>query len=205
MGCMVWHCDNDVNPCLLCSELFAPCGRSCMASITAARESDMRKRRARLAGAAEPGPAGHSSAALPAAALAAEAARAAAQTTAHGQVIQDNTRVFQRARAIGDAAIMLARSAEQRETAPGRSPAERARSTSSAAAASRSRCRTAADNVTDTSGSTSGSSYAPSAAVGAPEPGGAAGFGPRAGGPAILLPCGAVGPPPVLEGSKCGL
>jgi len=175
-----------------------------MASLKAARKRATRRRRARLANAATAGPSGDSSAAHPADAPAAEAARAAAQTHAHGQDTDNSTPVFQCARAIGDAAVMPAHSAGQHDTAPGRSPAGRARSTSGAAA-SRSRSRTAADDVTDTSGSTSGSSYAPSTAVGAPEPGGAAGSGPRAGGPAILLPCSAAGPPPGLEGSKPGL
>jgi hypothetical protein len=143
-----------------------------MASLKAQRERDMRIRQPRLAG-------------------------AAAQMTAHGQVTQDNTRVFQRARASGDAAVMPAHSAGQHETAPGRSPAGRVRSTSGAAA-SRSRSRTAADNVADTSGSSSGSSYAPSAADGAPEPGGAAGFGPHAGGARNLAVISAAGPPPGL-------
>jgi hypothetical protein len=179
----VWHLVITRN--LACPILIAlHRGSSCMTSNEAARERD-RNRRARLASAAAPRPTGHSSAARPAAALAAEAARAAAQTTAHGQVIQDNTRVYQRARAIGDTAVVPAHSAEQFETAPGPSPAARARSTSSTAA-SGSRSRTAADDVADTSGSTSGSAYAPSSADGAPEPGGAAGDSPRAGGASNL-------------------
>jgi len=64
----------------------------------------------------------------------------------------------------------------------------------SSAAASRSRSRAAADDEADTSCSTSGSSYAPSTADGAPEPGGAAGTGPHAGGASHLVPCGAAGP-----------
>ena len=165
-----------LSACPILSTLHWTRGRSCMASLNTKRTW-----RARQAGAAAPGPTGHSTAAHPAAALAAEAACAAAQTPAHNQVIQDNTRVFQRAHAVGDAAVTPAHAAEQHETAPVRSPAQRARSTSSAAAGGSRSC-TAADDVTDTSGSTSGSSYAPSTAVSAPEPGGAAGSGPRAGG-----------------------
>jgi len=145
-----------------------------MASLEAQRERNMRIRQPRLAG-------------------------AAVQTTADGQVTQDNTRVLQRARAIGDTAVMPAHSAGQHETAPGRSRgrAGRVRSTSGAAA-SRSRSRSAADNVADTSGSSSGSSYAPSAADGAPQPGSAAGFGPHAGGARNLAVISAAGPPPGL-------
>jgi hypothetical protein len=154
-----------------------------MASLKAARERCARKPRPRLAGVATPGPSGDSSAAHPPAAPA--AARAAAQTHAHGQVTQDSDLMFQRARAIRDAAATPARSAEQHEAAPVRSPGERARNISSAAA-SRSRSRAAADDVADTSSSDAGSSYAPSIADGAPEPGGAAGSGPRAGGASKL-------------------
>ncbi len=140
------------------------CGRSCMASLKAQRERDMRMRRARLAS-------------------------AAAQTTAQGQVTHNSTRVFQRARAIGGAAVTPTRSAEQYATVPMRSPAERTRA-SSAAAASPSCSREAHYNLADTSGSSSGSSYAPSTADGAdvraPEPGGAAGGGLGAGGASHL-------------------
>jgi hypothetical protein len=73
----------------------------------------------------------------------------------------------------------------RKRRAPVRSPAERARNTSSAAA-NRSRSRAAADDVADTSGSSSGSSHAPSTATGAPEPGGTAGSGPPAGGASNL-------------------
>jgi hypothetical protein len=73
------------------------------------------------------------------------------------------------------------KSCRRKQQAPVRLPAERARIISSAAA-SRWRSRAAADDVADTSGSDAGSSYAPSTADGAPEPGGAAGDGPRAGG-----------------------
>ncbi len=75
-------------------------------------------------------------------------AGAAMQTHAHSQVTQNSTPVVQRARTIGDAAVMPAHSAGQRETAPVRSPAGRA--CISSAAASRLRCRTAAGNIADT-------------------------------------------------------
>ncbi len=70
---------------------------------------------------------------------------------------------------------------KRKRQAPMRSPAEAPRNISSAAL-SRSGSRVADDDVADTSGSASGSSYASSTADGAPEPGGAAGNGPRAGG-----------------------
>ncbi len=140
----------------------------------------MLKQRARLASAAAPGPTGHNSAAHPAAAPSAEAAPAAAQTHAQSQVTQDSTPVFQTSRASGDAAVTPARSARQHATPLVQSRAKRACVTS--AAARRPRSRAAADDVDDTSGSTSASSYAPSTADGAPEPGSDAGDGPRAGG-----------------------
>ncbi len=130
-------------------------GRCCMAGLKRRKHYD-HERRELLAGAAAPGPTRDSSAAQPAAAPSAEAVAVAAQTTAQGHVTQDSTRVFQRARAIGDAAVTPARSAEQDATAPVRTPAERARNISSAAA------RRTAD--------------------GGPEPGGAAGTGPHVGG-----------------------
>jgi len=151
-----------------------------MTSSEAACERD-RNRRAHLASAAAPGPTGHSSAARSAAAPAAEAAPPAAQTTAHGQVTLSSNRVFQRACANSNAAATVAHSAERCEITPVRLPAESARNISSAGA-SHLRSRTAADDVTDMSGSTSGSPYAPSTADGAPEPGGATGTSPRAGG-----------------------
>ncbi len=81
-------------------------------------------------------------------------------------------------------------------------PAERARIISSAEA-SRSRSRVTADDAADTSSSAPGSSYAPSTADGAPEPGGAAGSDPRAGGQAIS--CRAVLPALMgMEGGKHG-
>jgi hypothetical protein len=143
-----------------------------MASLAAVRE------RKRLAGASTPRVTGHSSAAHPAGAPLAEAAPAATKTTARGQVTQDSTGVH--ARATRDAAATPAHSAEQHDTAPVRLPAERARNINSAAL-SRSRSHAAADDVADTSGSDSGSSYAPSTADGAPEPGGAAGTRTHAG------------------------
>jgi hypothetical protein len=76
-------------------------------------------------------------------------------STAQGQVTHNSTRVFQRARAIGGAAVTPTRSAEQHATVPVRSPAERTRA-SSAAAASPSRSREAHYNLADTPGSSSG-------------------------------------------------
>ncbi len=188
------------NNCLSYSKHFAPDrGRSCITSCEAARERN-RKRRARLANAATPGLTGHSSAARPAAALAAEAAPAAAQMPGHGQATPDSTGVFQRACAKSKAAATPAHSAEHHEITPVRTPAESARDLS-IAAASRSHSRMAADDVTDTSGSTSGSPYAPSTADGAPAPGGAASTGPHAGGASNVVPCGAAGPQGMGGGS----
>ncbi len=96
-----------------------------MAGLKARGERDMRMRRARLAG-------------------------AAAQTHPHGLVTQDSILMFQRTCGVSDAAVMPAHSAEQRETAPVRSPAERAHISSAAASCLRS--RTAADDVADPSG-----------------------------------------------------
>ena len=166
--------------CPVLSALRRTRGRSCMASLKTKREDHMLKQRARLASAAAPGPTGHNSAAHPAAAPSAEAAPAAAQTHAQSQVTQDSTPVFQTSRASGDAAVTPARSARQHATPLVQSRAKRACVTS--AAARRPRSRAAADDVDDTSGSTSASSYAPSTADGAPEPGSDAGDGPRAGG-----------------------
>jgi hypothetical protein len=178
-------CSN-LKPCLSYPKRFASVrSRSCMTSLKTANERCKRNRRARLAGAAAPGSTGHSSAARSAAAPAAEAAPAAAQTTAHGQVTHDSTRVFHSACANSNAAVTPAHSAEHCERTPVRSPTESARNISSAAA-SRSHSGTAADDVTGTSGSSSGSSYAPSIADRAPEPGGAAGDGPHAGGASHL-------------------
>ena len=170
--------------CPALSGLHRTRGRSCMANLKTQRANATRKRRARLASATAPGPTGHNSAAHPAAAPSAEAAPAAAQTPVHGQVTQDSTPVFQSSRASGDAAVTPARSAKQHATPPLRSRAKRACVRS--AAARRQRSRAAADDVDDMCGSTSGSPYEPSTADGAPEPGGAAGDGPRAGGACCL-------------------
>jgi len=97
-----------------------------MASLQA-KAAYMRKHRARRAGAAAPGPTGHSSAAHPAAARAAGAARAAARATAPARGNQDVTEVAQRGRAEGDAAAAPAHSAEQRESTSMWLLAERAR------------------------------------------------------------------------------
>jgi len=161
----------------------------------------VRKPQVCLAGAAAAGPSRHSSAAHPAAAPAAEAVRAAAHIHAQCQVTHNSPRVFQRA--IGNAAATLAHSAEQCDTAPVQSTAERARNTSSAGA-SPSRSRTVTDDETDMSGSASGSPYAPSNADGAPEPGGAAGTSPRTGGASHLATAGAAGSQG-MEGGKLGL
>jgi len=105
---------------------------------------------------------------------------ATTQTHAHGQDTDNSTQVFQRARGVGEAAVMPAHSAEQRKTAPVQLPAERARISSTVA--SRLRSRTAADDIADTSDKASGSPYDPSTANGTPEPGGAAGKSLRASG-----------------------
>ena len=90
------------------------------------------------------------------------------------------------------------KSYRRKQRAPVRLPAERACNISSAAA-SRSRSRGAADDAADTSSSAPGSSYAPRTTDGAPEPGGAAGSDPRAGGARNFAPCGAAGPWMVKE------
>ncbi len=90
----------------------------------------------------------------------------------------------------------------RKRRAPVRSPADFTRNISSATA-SPSRSRAAADDIADTSGSVSGSSYAPNA-DGGPEPGGTAGTGLHAGGASDLGPYGAAGPQG-MESGKAGL
>ncbi len=112
------------------SDVHPTRGRSCMAGLQA-RAACKRKQLARLAGAAAPGPTGHSSAAHPAAAPAAGASAAAAPA----QATRDATRVAQRGRAEGDAAAAPAHPAEECEAAPLSSLAARARDAAAAAAA----------------------------------------------------------------------
>ena len=152
-------------------------GRSCMPSLQAAA-AYMRKHRARLAGAAAPGPTRHSSAAQhPAAAPAAGTARAAARATAPPGGNQDVARVLQRERAEGDVAAAPARSAEQPESASMWLLAGRGRDGGNPAAGCL-RCGTAASNDVDMSDG----SHAPGTFDSASEPGGGAGIAPHAGG-----------------------
>jgi len=125
------------------SDALRTCGRSCKAGLEARREYDMRKGRARPAGAAAAGPAGRSSAARPAAAPAAGAAPAAARTAAPVQSSQDVSLEVQRARAEDDAAAAPAHPADEREAARLSSPAARARKAAAAAAAGAASARSA--------------------------------------------------------------
>ena len=147
----------------------------------------MRKHRARLAGAAAPGPTRHSSAAQhPAAAPAAGTARAAARATAPARGNQDVTEVAQRGRAEGDAAAAPAHSAEQRESTSMWLLAERARDGGDPAAGRLRHGTAAGDDVDMSDGS-----HAPGTFDSAFERDGTAGNGPHAGAcclsPAVLL------------------
>jgi len=153
-----------------------------MASLQA-KAAYMRKHRARRAGAAAPGPTGHSSAAHPAAARAAGAARAAARATAPARGNQDVTEVAQRGRAEGDAAAAPAHSAEQRESTSMWLLAERARDGGDPAAGRLRHGTAAGDDVDMSDGS-----HAPGTFDSAFERDGAAGNGPHAGGACCLSP-----------------